>query len=150
MKSSDQSAEKSSQNHKQVQKSTQVKLSDLQLMVMKVLWQQGKLSVADTHQLLNQQKEMALTTVATLLKRMAEKNIVGYEKDGRQLLYYPLISEQETKTSMLSSLLSNLFNDNPSELVHHLVSQDEVNQDDLDKIQQLLQQGNAQEGKTNE
>ena len=118
-------------------------------MVMKVLWKHGKTSVAEAHHYLNQQKEMALTTVATLLKRMAEKEIVGFEKEGRQLLYFPLISEQETKTSMLSSLLSNLFNDNPTELVHHLVSRDEVNQDDLDKIQALLKQGESQQGKDN-
>ena len=76
-----------------------IKLSDLQLLVMKVLWDHGKLSVSDAHQLLNEKKEMALTTVATLLKRMHEKDIVAFEKQGRQHLYYALISEQEVKTS---------------------------------------------------
>ena len=136
-----------SDNHKNSkQKSSKpIKLSDLQLLVMKVLWDHGRLSVSDAHQLLNRKKEMALTTVATLLKRMQEKDIVAFEKDGRQHLYYALISEAEVKTSMLSNILANLFNGNPSELVHHLVAQDEVEQSDLDKIKQLLAQGKNDE-----
>ena len=127
-----------------------IKLSDLQLLVMKVLWENGKLSVSDAHQLLNQKKEMALTTVATLLKRMNEKEIVAFEKQGRQHLYYALISEQEVKTSMLSNILANLFDGSPSELVHHLVAQDEVGPSDLDKIKQLLAQDNSGQGADNE
>jgi BlaI family transcriptional regulator, penicillinase repressor len=117
-----------------------VKLSELQLTVMKVLWQHQRLSVSQAQQLLNEQKPMALTTVATLLKRMHEKNIVHAEKQGRQFFYSPAITEAEVKTSMLSNLLNHLFDGNPSELVHHLVAQDEVKQDDIAKIQQLIDQ----------
>ena len=127
-----------------------IKLSDLQLLVMKVLWEKGKLSVSDAHDLLNQKKEMALTTVATLLKRMHEKNIVAFEKQGRQHLYYALVSEQEVKTSMLSNILANLFDGSPSELVHHLVAQDEVERSDLEKIKQLLAQEDSVKGSDNE
>ncbi len=122
-----------------------VKLSESQLKVMKVLWRHQKLSVAEVHQEMRQQKPVALTTVATLLKRLAEKGVVGFEKQGRQLLYYPQISEKETRRSMLASLLNSLFDGSPSELVHHLVAEDEIEQDDLDRIQQLLNQGKENE-----
>ncbi|WP_168204003.1 BlaI/MecI/CopY family transcriptional regulator [Aliikangiella coralliicola] len=124
----------------------QVKLSDLQLMVMKVLWEQGKLSVSEVHRLLNEQKELALTTVATLLKRMHEKGVVDFEKAGRQHLYFPLVSEEEVKTSMLSNILANLFDGNPTELVHHLVGQSEVDEEELGKIKAIL----SSEGATKE
>jgi predicted transcriptional regulator len=122
-----------------------VKLSDLQLAVMKVLWQQGKLSVSQVHQEMNKQRELALTTVATLLKRMHEKEIVAIEKQGRMHVYSPLVSEQAVKTSMLSNMLEHLFDGKPEDLVHHLVGQDDIKQTDLDKIQKLLSQGNDHE-----
>jgi len=125
-------------NNKQKSKQS-VKLSDLQLSVMRVLWKHGKLSVSETHKQLNQKKLMALTTVATLLTRMQEKDIVAFEKRGRQFLYYPLISESDIKTSMLTNILNTLFDGNPSELVNHLVSQNDIKKGDLDKIKQLLQ-----------
>ncbi len=117
-----------------------IKLSNLQISVMKVLWQHGKQSVSQTHQILNQHKPIALTTVATLLKRMEEKNIVAFEKQGRQHMYYAVVSEAEVKSSMLGSLLNHLFSGKPDELVHHLVEQDEVSAHDLAKIRELLEQ----------
>lgn len=116
-----------------------IKLSDLQISVMKVLWLHGKLSVNQTHRYLNQSRELALTTVATLLKRMQEKGIVGHEKQGRQYLYYALVSENEVKTSMLGNLLTSLFDGKPEALVHHLVAEDDVAVKDLEKIKRLLQ-----------
>ena len=116
-----------------------IKLSDLQISVMKVLWQHDKLSVNQTHQYLNQNRELALTTVATLLKRMQEKGIVGHEKQGRQYFYFPLVSEKEVKTSMLGNILSSLFDGKPEALVHHLVAEEDVADKDLEKIRQLLE-----------
>ena len=115
-----------------------IKLSNLQISVMKVLWTHGKLNVSSTHQLLNQVKPLALTTVATLLKRMEEKGIVGFEKQGRQHVYFSHISEADVKSSMLSNMLSHLFNDKPAELVHHLVDQDNITEDELMLIRKIL------------
>ena len=117
-----------------------IKLSDLQLMVMKALWEHRTLSVSETHKLLNQEKPMALTTVATLLKRLQEKDIIGAEKQGRKLVYFPLVSESEVKNSMLGNMLQHLFNGKPAELVHHLVDHDDISEQDLNKIRQILTQ----------
>ncbi|WP_223786598.1 BlaI/MecI/CopY family transcriptional regulator [Marinicella meishanensis] len=117
-----------------------IKLSQAQIEVMKVLWQHDKLSVSEVHQLLNQHKPLALTTVATMLKRLQEKGVIGYEKDGRQYLYQAQVSEAEVRSSMLGSLLQQLFDGEPEALVHHLVDQETVSEDDLLKIKALLDQ----------
>lgn len=117
---------------------SKIKLSDLQLMLIKVLWQHGKLSAAEVHKIVAQQRDLAPTTVATMLKRMQEKDWLGYEKNGRQFQYFAKITERNVKTSMLSNLLANLFDGRPDELVHHLVDSDEINESDLKKIQALL------------
>lgn len=126
---------------------SKIKLSDLQLMLMKVLWREGRLSAAEVHKLVSQEKELAPTTVSTMLKRMEDKQWLGYEKQGRQFLYYPLISEDDVKTSMLSSLLANLFDGRPEQLVHHLVDSEEVKPSDLEKIQSLLAKDQQSNGK---
>ena len=117
-----------------------IKLSDLQIMVMKVLWEHRTLSVSETHTLLNQSKPMALTTVATVLKRLQEKDIVGSEKQGRKLVYFPQVSESDVRNSMLGNMLEHLFNGKPAELVHHLVDNDEISESDLNKIRKILTQ----------
>lgn len=117
-----------------------VKLSDLQLMLMKVLWREGRLSASAVHKLVSEEKALAPTTVSTMLKRMEEKQLLAYQKQGRQFLYYPIVSEDDVKTSMLSNLLANLFDGQPEQLVHHLVDSKEVESSDLTKIKALLAQ----------
>ena len=117
-----------------------IKLSNLQISVMKILWNNEQISVRNVHKLMNEVKPIALTTVATLLKRMEEKNIVGFEKNGRQHVYFPLISESDVKSSMLGNMLSHLFNNKPAELVHHLVDQDNMTEDELVLIRKILSQ----------
>lgn len=117
-----------------------MKLSNLQISVMKILWNNEQISVRNVHKLMNEVKPIALTTVATLLKRMEEKNIVGFEKNGRQHVYFPLISESDVKSSMLGNMLSHLFNNKPAELVHHLVDQDNMTEDELVLIRKILSQ----------
>lgn len=119
-------------------KNQAVKLSQSQLEVMKILWQQPKLSVSEVHQHLSQHKPLALTTVATVLKRLQEKGIVGHEKAGRQYLYHAKVTEGEVQSSMLGNLLDHLFNGKPETLVHHLVDQETVSNEDLKKIKALL------------
>lgn len=120
------------------------KLSDLQLLIMKTLWPEQKLSASEVHQRVNLHKQLAPTTVATMLKRLQEKGCVDYQKSGRQFLYFPIVSEHDVKSSMLSSMLHSLFDGKPEQLVHHLVGQEEIDQDELAKIQALLDKDDKQ------
>ncbi len=108
---------------------------------MKVLWQHNQLSASEVHKQLNAHKPLALTTVATVLKRLQDKGIVAHEKDGRQHLYYACVSADEVRSSMLGHLLKHLFDGEPDTLVHHLVDQDDVSDADVQKIRTLLDQG---------
>jgi BlaI family penicillinase repressor len=122
------------------EKSQTIKLSQPQIELMKVLWKQDRLSVSQVHEQLNQLKPLALTTVATMLKRLQEKGIVSHEKAGRQYLYTAQVSEQQVRTSMLGNLLNHLFDGEPEALVHHLVDHEQVSAEDLQKIRDLLDQ----------
>ncbi len=115
-----------------------IKLSQSQLDVMQVLWQQGKCSVSQVHEILMQQKSLAITTVGTVLKRLLDKEIVTYEKQGRQYLYCAQVSEDEVQASMLGNMLTGLFNGRPDALVHHLVDQNDVSDEDIEKIKAIL------------
>ena len=51
------------------------------------------------------------------------------------------ISETDAKSSMLSNMLSHLFNGKPAELVHHLIDQDDVSETELALIRKALSKG---------
>ena len=88
-----------------------IALSDLQIAVVRVLWQHGECSVADVAQALDATRGLKHTTVATVLTRLRNRGVVGQRREGRQLMYRALVSESQVRRSMVAELVGNLFGD---------------------------------------
>jgi predicted transcriptional regulator len=107
---------------------------------MHVLWARGEAMIADVHRTLFRERQLAYTTVATVLKRLQERGLIDSRKQGRELIFQPTVSEEDVKRSMVSDLVAKLFRGDPKALVTHLVNTAEVDAGDLEKLQRLLSQ----------
>lgn len=119
--------------------STDVSLSDLQLAVMRALWEQPDASTAEVAEALRASRPLAHTTVATMLTRLEKRGLIAVQRDGRQLTYRALVSESQVQRSMVSGLVSNLFQGNAQALLSHLLREDEIGAADLEQIRALLE-----------
>lgn len=115
------------------------KLSELQIDVIRVLWERGTCSTAEVHQAVQSSRELAYTTVATVLKRLDDRGVVKSVKSGRELLYEACLSERQIKQSMVSSMVGSLFQGDARALVAHLVRESEIEETDLREIRALLE-----------
>ena len=115
-----------------------VSLSALQLSLMRALWHAGQGTAAEMVQALREERDLAHTTVSTLLTRLEKRGVVEAERQGRQIVYRPLISESQVRQSMVSGLLTNLFEGRASDLLSHLIKRDEIGPEDLARIRKLL------------
>lgn len=115
-----------------------VSLSDLQIDVMRVLWRSGESSASDAARALRGRRDLALTTVSTILTRLEKRGLIAHRREGRQLIYRPLVEESQVRRSMVSGLLGSLFGGDAHALVAHLVREDAISADDLAAIRKLL------------
>ena len=118
----------------------EVSLSELQLSLMRVLWARGEASTAEVAEALRDERDLAHTTVATLLTRLEKRGLLSSRREGRALLYRPLVSETEVQRSMVGRLLDRLFAGRPSALVSHLLDARSVDAAELAELQALLKQ----------
>ena len=123
-----------------------IELSELQLAVMRVLWQRGKAAVSEVQEALKDERDLALTTVATVLTRLEKAGLVSHRASGRHYLYRPLVSEEEVRRSMVSVLAERLFEGDVAALVSHLVNAREIRPGDLARVKQLIE-AKEREGK---
>jgi predicted transcriptional regulator len=119
----------------------EVLLSELQLALMRVLWDSGEASAGEVAEALRPGRRLAYTTVATLLARLEKRGVLASIRDGRQLRYRALLSEAAVRRSMVSGLLASLFGGNAGALLSHLVDEREVGRKDLEQIRELLSKG---------
>ena len=123
-----------------------IELSELQLAVMRVLWQRSRATVAEVQEALEPERGLALTTVATVLTRLEKAGLVAHRASGRHYLYRPLVSEEEVRRSMVSVLAERLFEGDVAALVSHLVNAREIKPGDLARVRQLIE-AKEREGK---
>ena len=120
-------------------------LSDLQLAVMRALWDRGEATAADVHADLVQTRELAPTTVATMLSRLEKKGLVAHRTEGRMYVYRAEVEETTVRRSMTSRVTDLFFGGNPAALVSHLVDEGEIEPGDLQELKALIQQLESRE-----
>lgn len=115
-----------------------VSLTDLQLAIVRILWERGQRTVLEVQEALAPERKLAQTTVATILTRLEKRNIVRHEANGRLFVYKALVSESQVRKSMVSDLTTLLFDGSPAALISHLLSEKEITADDLDEVKRLI------------
>lgn len=113
-------------------------LGDLQHAIMRVLWDAGEATVAQVHAALRPDRKRALTTIATMLAKMERKGVVGHRVEGRQFVYTPRVTEEAVRRTMVADLTQLLFEGDVTQLVSHLLSAQEIEPDELDRLRELI------------
>lgn len=117
-------------------------LFDFEAEIMEIVWGRAmkNFSVHALHEILQERREVAYTTVMTTLNRLCEKEILERVKDGRRFLYRPRLSRAEFIRQMTRNVMNSLpplgQNEAVSMLVERVSSSDEAA---LDALEALIQ-----------
>lgn len=86
-------------------------ISDAQMKVMDIIWRKETMvTVPEMAAFLHEEGEdWAYQTVATFLKRLEEKKILGSTKKGNRLSYFPLITRAEYKRREAHGFVNRKF-----------------------------------------
>jgi predicted transcriptional regulator len=118
-------------------------LTDLQISLMRVLWDRGQATVAEICEAVRSERGLALTTVATLLSRLEKRGIVSHETRARQFVYQALVTEADIRRSMVHELTEQLFDGDIAALMSHLLTAREISSGDLNRIKAMLAEHQA-------
>lgn len=81
-------------------------LGELEHRIMRVLWaSDDALSVRAVHEALQTDRDLAYTTVMTVLDRLAKKGTVSRVQEGRAWIYRPAQSQAELIAAELAAVL---------------------------------------------
>src|SRR3954467_8051897 len=106
---------------------------------MKALWQLGEGTVSDVLSVLAADgKELAPTTVATLLQRLSKQGWVKHKKSGRTFLYRAKVKQAEAAKGVLERVLQSFFGGKVSALTAQLLESEELSPDDLKELLRLV------------
>jgi len=92
----------------------------LELECLKALWNLGEANVKDVRQALARNRNLAYTTVMTILDRLARKGAAERRKVGRSFVYAPALSREVIRRAAVRELVDSFFDGSPESLLAYL------------------------------
>lgn len=117
-----------------------LRLGDLQLRILQVLWARHEASVAQVHADLSPTRPLAYTTVATMLRKMEERRLVQHREQGRAFLYSALVQAGDVGSSLGHRMVEQVFEGSLADAVSHLLRTRDVRRDELDALEKLIRE----------
>jgi predicted transcriptional regulator len=126
-------------------KKTSTHLTPLELEIMKVLWETGPATVQVVQQRLPAERNLAYTSVQTVLNILDRKGKVARKLKDRAYYYRPVLTRQKALSQAIGDVLDRLFGGSAESLVLNLVETRRLTPEKLARINELLEQPKGSE-----
>ncbi len=115
---------------------TGLRLGKRELEIMNVVWDLSEATVQDVCERLA--RPAAYSTVLTMMRTLETKGVLSHRVFGRTFIFRPMISRDDVRGSMLSTVRELLFGGSASLLVNSMISQERMNADELAELRRVL------------
>jgi len=113
-------------------------LGETEMEVLHHVWDLGEATVTDVRERILEDRDVAYTTIMTVMKKLAEKGYLTYHKEGRSYVYEPAQQPNEVQHSLLQRLMEKVFNGSPSALVQTLVQREDLSDAERREILDII------------
>lgn len=114
--------------------------TELELEILKVLWKEGELNVRQVREFLSASgRDLAHTTLITMLNLMHEKKYVSRKPKANSYLFRAKIAQEKVSQGMASDLVTRVFGGSPSALMLSLLDHQNLSTDERDQLLNLIE-----------
>lgn len=103
---------------------------------MNVLWDEGSATVHEALDVL--EEDYLYTSLLTVFQTLEDNGYVTHEREGRAYRYYPEIEREDAERSVLTYVMSNVFQGSPERLLNRLLEDEGISRQEADELRDLL------------
>lgn len=115
-----------------------VQPTEVELAILRVLWQRGPSSVREVHDALRETRDRGYSTTLKMMQVMFDKGLLKRDESRRPQLYSPASPEEQTQRRIVEDLIQKVFGGSARKLVLRAVQSERVTKQELAEIRKLL------------
>ena len=116
-------------------------LTERELEIMHIAWEHGKLTAAEIRgHLAESGRDLAYTTVATLVRILADKGFLKQTNRTRPFVYRPLRSYEDVSQRIVGDLIDRVFRGSHTQLLLQLMETDRLTKAERELLEQIVQE----------
>lgn len=116
----------------------EIKVTNSEWYVMNCLWEKSHLSLMQLVPLLKESAGWSKSTSATMVRRMTEKDLIGYEENGKTKYFFPKVKKQDVVVQETRDFLQRIYDGSVGMMMSALVRQNDLSQEDILELQEIL------------
>lgn len=113
-------------------------LGETEMEILNHVWKLGEASVTDVREQMLQSREVAYTTVMTIMKNLSDKSYLKYRKEGMSYIYSAAVQPDQVRFSLIDRLIDKVFQGSPKDLVQTLVQSENLTEEERNEIKKLI------------
>ena len=115
------------------------RISEAEWQVMRVVWARGRATTNEVVEALSPITDWKPKTIMTLLKRLADKGALDFEKKGRLYEYFPLVAESDCVRAESRSFLARVYGGAVTPMLAHFIEDARLTPSEIAELQRLLE-----------
>ncbi len=115
-------------------------LGPLEFALVRMLWRHGPATAKEVQALYNRRRgrDLAYTTVMTLLTRLAEKGVLRVDRKRQPFEFTPLITKEQLVRQRVEDFVELFFNGQAVDLAVRLVEETDLSQESIVRLEEVL------------
>lgn len=114
--------------------------TEVELQILRVLWEKGPSIVRDIHSQLNDAKGTNYSTTVKMLAVMLDKGLIKRDNDARPHVYSPVLTRAKAGKRMVSALIEKVYAGSAASLALQALAGAKATKEELSEIRQMLDQ----------
>jgi predicted transcriptional regulator len=96
-------------------------IGSLEADILAIVWELDRATVRDVYEILRERRQIAYTTVMTVMNNLTKKDLLAQDKSAIAYVYTPKMAGTEVATTILDSVVQRLMRGQPNVAVSHLL-----------------------------
>jgi len=114
-------------------------VSEAEFEVMKVVWSADKtIASKEIVAALELTSDWKPKTIQTLIRRLVQKDVLGFDQQGRHYFYYAKQSEKELVDEASENFLERFFGGSLKPMLSHFAGSEKISAEEADLLRKLL------------
>ena len=96
-------------------------IGSLEADILAIIWESKQATVRDVYETLREQRQIAYTTVMTVMNNLVKKELLTQDRTAIAYVYTPAIPGNEVASTILDSVVQRLFRGRSNVALSHLL-----------------------------
>jgi predicted transcriptional regulator len=113
-------------------------LGELQRLVLETVWELGEATVHEVRDRLARKRELAYTTVLSVMQKLEKAGWLNHRSEGRRHVYFATHTREDAGQHSLRRFVSRLFKGDNRAVLQHLLEDENLTDDELMEFRKMI------------